>query len=253
MQCHEFDGRFHELLDLRQEPQADPLLAAHARDCPPCAALLEGERQLFKGLQDTIFPKTSPGFSQRVVRKAAANAPTYATPSHTRSATSSALFGMGALIAAALVMAVSFVWTSWPTSSSETRGKIVLGAKNRSALVIPGALHPRADNHLAAPLPRHPVVPAAGDTEARSPGLSLPGYHVGLAHYPEAIGSFAATLPGAVEQLDEVEQFAPGIRPLRVSLAMLLQALRSAMPGMYDKEPPSPHARLRLEQVERLA
>lgn len=41
MQCDEFDRRFNELLDLRQDPADDSQLAAHAGHCPQCEIALE--------------------------------------------------------------------------------------------------------------------------------------------------------------------------------------------------------------------
>ncbi|WP_164102916.1 hypothetical protein [Candidatus Laterigemmans baculatus] len=41
MRCERFDQRFHELLDLRQEPAGDPQLLEHAAECHRCQRTLE--------------------------------------------------------------------------------------------------------------------------------------------------------------------------------------------------------------------
>ena len=75
MQCHEFENRLNAVLDERGEPQADPRLAAHARDCPPCRRLLAGQRALFTGLRQSIAPPLKAAFSQQVVARAVASKP----------------------------------------------------------------------------------------------------------------------------------------------------------------------------------
>ena len=58
--------------------------------------------------------------------------------------------------------------------------------------------------------------------------------------------------PEAVEQFENVERYAPGIRPLRVSFAMLWDALRRTIPGFYDDAPDTDKAWLNPARIERI-
>jgi hypothetical protein len=49
------------------------------------------------------------------------------------------------------------------------------------------------------------------------------------------LGNFTAHLPEAVEQLDQVERYAPGIRPIRVSFTMMFDALRRVITGVESE------------------
>jgi len=72
-----------------------------------------------------------------------------------------------------------------------------------------------------------------------SPG-SLPER---LREYRGAIDNLAIALPGAAEQLDQMEQLAPGLRPFRLSLALLWNTLCRTIPGACSEEPAEPRER----------
>src|SRR5687767_4855433 len=107
MQCHEFENRLNAVLDDRSEPQADPRLAAHARDCPPCRRLLAGQRTLFTGLRRSMAPPLKAAFAQQVVARAGTSKPVGVSPAPSR-----VWLAVGALLAsaAAALLAVSLVW-----------------------------------------------------------------------------------------------------------------------------------------------
>jgi hypothetical protein len=81
---------------------------------------------------------------------------------------------------------------------------------------------------------------AANSTQRQTtqPGIRRPSQPGALAMfarprggYGEAIAEVASNLPDAVERIEEVERYAPGIRPIRVSFTMILQAFWRAIPG----------------------
>jgi hypothetical protein len=46
--------------------------------------------------------------------------------------------------------------------------------------------------------------------------------------------NLAISLPETVQRLDEVEHYAPGIKPIRISLGVLFETLWRALPGTQD-------------------
>jgi hypothetical protein len=64
--------------------------------------------------------------------------------------------------------------------------------------------------------------PPAASTRAPSPD-----------DYQIVIDELAAVIPRAARHLDEVERIAPGIRPLRESLAVIWETVRRALSGLH--------------------
>jgi hypothetical protein len=54
--------------------------------------------------------------------------------------------------------------------------------------------------------------------------------------YQGTIDNLAVALPETVQRLDEVEHYAPGIRPIRISFGVLLDALWRTLPGSHDDD-----------------
>ena len=71
--------------------------------------------------------------------------------------------------------------------------------------------------------------------------------------YGMAIADMATSLPDAVERIEEVERkYAPGIRPIRVSFAVLWEALWRSLPGLDSAAEGDREAWLRLKDAGRL-
>jgi hypothetical protein len=51
--CHQFDRRFHEVLDERLPLEQDALLNKHARQCPSCARKLQLQQRISAIVRDT--------------------------------------------------------------------------------------------------------------------------------------------------------------------------------------------------------
>lgn len=225
MQCHEFEQRLNDLLDERQSPERDQILAAHAAQCTDCRQLLVGQQVLLEGL------RTGPGvglrdrFAAAVIASHSGHAAaTQLAASRGLGADNSSLgwlVGLGLATAAAALVAVSIFLASEP-EGPQLAG--VAGANQMGGLAGEDT----------------------GKSRARAKGLSQytpdGGYGVAIAEF----------VPEAVEQFENVERYAPGIRPLRVSFAMLWDALRRTIPGLYDGAPPSDKAWLSPTNFERI-
>lgn len=240
MKCHEFEGRLHRLLDDRQLPEADPQLAAHAASCEPCGQLLAGQRVLFSGLRHAIAPPAGQ-FGTRVIARYQAE-PVEAVVLDGALAARRAwqVVGWVAATAAALALAVSIY------VSSEMRQPHVAGSgpDGKSVASLPQApLRDLAKNDSPSPSTR--------GSRPRSGSIHLIPRPIG--GYGVAIADMASSLPEAVERIEQVERYAPGIRPIRVSFAMLWDALWRSIPGLGSGDPTHDSALFSRIDVRRLA
>jgi hypothetical protein len=219
MQCHEFEQRLNDLLDERQSPESDPLLVGHAAQCADCRQFLVGQRILFEGLRHGPGVGTRDQFAAAVV---ATHAIDHASPRSYGKKSSLAWVGwLGLATAAAALVAVSIFLASEPAGQQQAGG-----AGPGQATDLAGANSASARGG------------AKGLSQYTPPG----GYGVAIAGF----------VPEAVEQMENVERYAPGIRPLRVSFAMLWDALRRTIPGFYDDAPDTDKAWLSPPRIERI-
>lgn len=250
MNCHEFETRLHSLLDDRQRPETDSAISAHAADCEPCGQMLVGQRLLLAGLARGVPGNHLPEqFASKVVagiQSQPIEAIVLQSSAVLQSPTSRRVWQVVAWIAAtaaALAIAVSIFLSSQPrrgvnvaAGRQETGTR---GGKPFEPLVAPPdrALAQRsADSHRASPL-RSGESQRAGT--GRIPLLPRTGYGVTLADMA------TSSIPQAVERIEEVERYAPGIRPIRVSFAVLWNALWRSIPGFGDEpDPKAWHGRL---------
>lgn len=223
MNCREFADRLNELLDERRNPRADRALAAHAADCQPCDELLAGHELVLATIAHLPVVPASSGFARRVVARAVPEfRPVQKLPA------SRAWLALSTLLAAAaaMLLAVSLVWYA-------RQGEPVAADPNEidrdhgSAIAGQGS-------------PRRPVV--QGGTRGGSLALGQSNWIVNVPRLPSelrrnyrgTLDNLATSLPQTVQRLDEVERYAPGIKPLRVSFRVLMEALWRAMPGGED-------------------
>jgi hypothetical protein len=215
MQCREFEDRLNLLLDERQPPEADARLADHAAACEPCGQLLAGQRLLLAGLRKWRAPGVAADFSHSVVARSqspAIEAVVLDAPAPRRRAAWLLAAGLLAAAAAALLAVSIAAWNSFGRGDSP---EIATNSQ---------------------PFPNSKALRSERIPQADGPRRSQPGAFSLLMQQPRgaygvALADMASNLPDAVEQLDEVERYAPGIRPIRVSFTMLLQAFWRAIPG----------------------
>lgn len=206
MKCHEFEHRLNELLDARLVPERDLQLCAHARVCEACSQSLAGHAALLAGLRQP-GPTLMPDFSDRVVAASLA-------PGADAELPPAAPQRSWWLVAAALATAASLLVVVGV-------GRTIRQNRLRNDLTTqgPGTSNPN----------RPDAKPKSRGIATMVPGRSAPRRY---AAYGLQLNSFAATLPEAAQHLDEVERYAPGFRPLRMSFSMLLDALCRTIPGL---------------------
>ena len=251
MKCHEFEGRLHNLLDDRQPPEADAQLVSHAANCEPCCHLLTGQRVLLAGLRRGVAHPPSGQLAQSVLARhvdachvvACHQAePMEAVVLDGSSAGRRAwrVLAWVAATAAAVAIAVTIYLSSQP-------GRPNVAASSPAVESVRPVGPSQPDRNIV----QHETRPRNGNGR-RGPSLGafqlLPrgGYGVTLADMA------TSSLPEAVERMEEVERYAPGIRPIRVSFSMLWNALWRTIPGFGSSES-DPQARHGRMDVRRLA
>jgi hypothetical protein len=214
MLCHEFEQRLNAVLDERREPACDGRLRDHAEQCDTCRELLAGQRWLLIGLRSCVTPRLADDFARRVVAGAAHREPL----AHSRSSSRLLLAG-GVLLtsAAAALVALSLAWYA--------RGGGPALAKS-----------PAASPATRRETPSLPPVRRYGSARGT---LALSEAEL-LLHLRDGMDELAVAYPGTIERIGEVERLAPGIRPLRLSIALLWDTLFRALPGVRDDRPPAP-------------
>jgi hypothetical protein len=253
MQCHEFENRLNVLLDERRVPESDPQLAAHAAECEECGRALAGQAALLGGLASLCTPELPANFSECVVAQVVEPVVPATVMPATMPARSRGLWwvvGAAATVAAVLVLAVNVgimsrrhrdraaeLANQSPTAVQRTQREKQPRPRGL-ATINPG---PAVKQPEAAP---RPTPRAAPPQVARTPapiGVAPSGEQpqplgMSLSAYRLSLENMAAGLPEAALRIDEMERIAPGIRPIRVSLVVLWDALRRAIPGMHPSE-----------------
>jgi hypothetical protein len=232
MHCREFESRLNDILDDRGPPRADTQLAAHAEACEACRRLLDGQQALWNGLVQRPLPSTSAGFARRVVQQAAPEVVI------SRGAFARRIWWALATVlstAAAVLLVVSIVWQARRGSAPQP-GESVVNVPNTT----PTTPNRAAPGGLAM---------AHGDWLIEAP--RLPSRIHGT--YRGTIDNLAVTLPETARRLDEVEHYAPGIRPIRISFGVLLDALWRTIPGSHEDSPRSTRTSYRQADLRHVA
>ena len=232
MRCREFAERLNEVLDERRTAQDDELLVAHAQDCQSCRQVLQAHDALLAGLDLIEPPAPASRFAERVV--AAANEQTFqVSPARIAPWNFARIAALIGIAAAALLAVTLFV---------NSRGRDAMAQRERAADAKDRPAKHRANGVLLS-------ATNAGRVKRAAATVVPPELHGGQSlsaarfeEYREAIHLFAERLPGAVEQLDSVEMYAPGIRPIRASFSVAIDTLRRTIPGGGDPRPGIPQA-----------
>jgi hypothetical protein len=218
MRCREFEQRLNAVLDERSDPVADEMLCAHAQTCAPCRMLLDGQQLLFSALPQSASRSPPPGFARRVVAEAAiCFAPARPQP------TSKIMLAAATLLvsAAMALLALGIVWYARTRQPADPGAEQLLAGEQKQK---PRSQRFGGDGTVAIAQPWN-----GGDWLVEAPRLPD--------HLRESLDELADTIPESLQRYGEMERLAPGIRPLRLSLALLWDTLFRALPGVPDSTP----------------
>lgn len=251
MKCTDFEDRLNELLDDRRAPQDDPALQAHAESCGDCREVLAAQESLFRGMAALQRRVPAPELGKRVLRELNTPAPVLAPlPSPPRRRNWLTLLAT----AAAVLLAVGFsIWLA--TRGNEGRAVVQPreGASRPEGLAIvhhnsDPTVKPTRPNGPLTPAPKIPAPPITVEpqsiVEQRSLSPQKPFTPEENEAYRQAMASLAShwstgTQWPQIESID-MEQYAPGIRPIRESFGVALDALLKTIPSGKKDNPPAP-------------
>ena len=245
MQCQEFESRLNDLLDQRLSPEADPPLTSHAQQCGACREVLTLQGLLWRGLKANRPAPPAHDFSARVVANVQpADAPSpVSRPARGRHwlITRGLALTAGAAVMLLGARLIFFRGENQPANlaSPSPRPNVVEpnpAPPTTLAIRSPGA-PPRN-----GPAPTSPVNDPSAAPPSLPPGAIASAFPFRLPaekdyrEYGQAMGEFAAHLPQTVEKLEEMDRVTPGIRPIRSSFSIAIEALLRTIPS--GKEPP---------------
>src|SRR5262245_20091404 len=196
MHCSEFHHRLDALLDKRENPAADPPLAAHAARCENCHEYLGQQTAVLAGLSRLKAPALDVAFSRRVVALAIAEV----RPAQSRWPLRRISWAIGVALtsAAAMLVAISAV------SYAHRPELIVTDGNAAPARVTSGSRFPRFA-FLAPPyFGQKPVAPPAPTSKVTIADVLLESPRL-----PSRLHSYRGALDelALAEHLDELEQF----------------------------------------------
>ncbi len=226
MQCREFDDRMNDVLDRRQVPERDALLLRHAGECLPCRQTLHGQAALLAGLELGEIPQPSNQFAAAVL--AQASVIPVATIVDTRRGGKKWAGAIAAFVSLAAVVIVA----------------VLINLSRQQGPARPTANKPASP--LVAPKPVEVArsLPESKETapDAIAQAVTTPGVEptapekANYQEYRDALNSFTAQLPSAVEKIDEVQQATPAIRPIRASFSLAIGTLQRTIPSRTKRD-----------------
>ena len=226
MQCREFDDRMNDVLDRRQVPERDALLLRHAGECLPCRQTLCGQAALLAGLELGETPQPSSQFAAAVLVQASVIP--VATIADTRRGGKKWAGAIAAIVSLAAVVIVAVL-----INLSRQQGPARPTAnKPASPMVAPTTVE------IARSLPeKKESVPVSIAQTVTTPGVEPTAPEKeNYQEYRDALNSFTAQLPSAVEKIDEVQQATPAIRPIRASFSMAIGTLQRTIPSRTKRD-----------------
>jgi hypothetical protein len=211
MQCLEFESRLHAVLDERRDPATDASLADHAAFCEPCSDLLAGQFAVLQAMNRLKRTGLAPEKRKRPVSK---------------------LLRPVLALAAAMLLALGVFWQI--RERNQSIGEVARG--DRPAIHLGPHVGTLAIAARGVPTNEHHLRMNGGDWLLEAPRLP---HH--LRAYRGTLGQLAISLPTALNRLDQVDQYAPGLSNLRASFDMFWHTLVPIVPAASKDDADSIH------------
>lgn len=245
MRCHELEQQLQETLDLRRPLALNAAQAAHVETCDTCRIQVQDFQQLRELLAPRKKHSGNALIAQQIVvaalqgqfsdhdevelaqGKAAPAYQGYTPATKPRSSWYVALLSLSA---------VALVGATLSMIPRQAKDSTLLVANPGSPAVaqanVPTAPAPVEEKLVAtkgAPL----VQPADPDAAAMATAPQLQTTPIGW-EYQMAISNWSKELPDAVSKLEEVQEFTPGLRPIKASFSTAIDTLLRTFPGSRD-------------------
>lgn len=239
MRCHEFKSRLHEVLDRRDDPEHDRVLREHARHCAGCRQTFLAQRRLFDLLHCRAVPVPDSDRLERLVSALEAEVQRLHGVAQVRPTGWTGRLARGwAVVAASLLLVGLATWFTRPPRPVDV-GAMAKQPANRSSPQrvvsrsphrhLPAVALPRRPGHPVSPPPANPTDSAHEELRlAWHPAellLEAPRLPARWQTYRPTVDELVVAIPQVAQRLDEVDAWAPGLRPLRLSLVRVWEAL----------------------------
>lgn len=245
MRCHDLEQQLQETLDLRRPIELSASQAAHVETCDHCRIQVQD----FQQLRDVLTPRpkhsVNANFAQQIVVAALQGqfadndelelVPGKPTPAY-RGYTPAGKQRSGWYIA---ILSLSAIVLVGATLSMIPRGQ------ENAALHVANAGSPAVAKVNVLPAPtqaqENPAVvttaplvqPTDPDAAALATMPRVQTTNIGW-EYQMAISNWSKELPEAVSKLEEVQEFTPGLRPIKASFSTAIDTLLRTFPGSRD-------------------
>jgi hypothetical protein len=256
MRCHEFESRLQAVLDARRDPEQDRILLDHARVCDDCYSTLLAQRRLLDLLRCTLPPASGDDAKDRLVAVLEAEARRQRLAACVHPARTVRTVAPRVAVLAASLLSVGLAM--WLANAALDSKRPVLAQRPASSSSAPrhGSGGPPRRHLPAVAIARRPTAPMQpSQGEANLPAVeaaSLPWHPADLLleaprlpehwqTYRPAVDELVIALPQVAQRLDVVDAWAPGLRPLRMTLVWVWEALWPATAwGHHDASEPKP-------------
>lgn len=258
MKCIDFENRLNELLDDRLSPQEDAALIGHAENCVDCREMLAAQENLFLGM--AALQRRTPwlDIGPRVLSELNTPVASINLPPPVRRP-----LRWLPLLASAAVVLIAVGVGFWIVGRNNRGSEVAQpGAKSQDkerhqglSVIQPGGR--RGQNIVPAPqvVPAPKSVPQSQAIVVAPAPTVEPRFVPPLAppqpfsQHPDIDGAIAtiasqwqSSSQWQVETIN-VEQYAPGIRPIRESFEVAIDALLKTIPqGKKEARPMPPQA-----------
>lgn len=255
MKCTDFENRLNELLDDRLSPQEDAALVSHAENCLDCREMLAAQESLFRGMAVLARRTPLPDLGTRVLGELNTPAAPISLPPVVRKP----VRWMTLLAsAAAVLVAVSVgMWIVGRNNRQPEVAQPQAKDKDRNSglsIIKPGGSRPSPDTRpqpervkpqslvVTPPAPLPSPDPLQVQPQS-APQADIDGAMASLASHWQSTQSLAGRTHWTQVESINVEQYAPGIRPIRESFEVAIDALLKTIPqGKKDSRPAPPQA-----------
>lgn len=235
MRCHEFEQQLQQTLDARLPVQLSTAQAAHATTCESCRQQAQGFQHLTALVRPARLTNLKPLLADRIVAEVisgrfadqddAESESITTIPERTYDVAPRRLSGwMVALLSLSAVVLLG-VGLIAVTKRGEAPNVPAVATRTLPQSPAP-AVQPSAVAAASTPASATPTSPAGPE-----------GSPIAIAKswdYPIAISAWPKDFPEAVSKLEEVEEYAPGFRPIKASFTTAIDTLMQTWPVGKD-------------------
>lgn len=237
MRCHEFEQQLQLNLDSRQGNMLTAAQAEHAAHCEACRRQAQDFQQLVSSLRPATSWQVPPVLAQQIVAEVlkgrfadmdeleeaeANNAVAPSSPLYDVAPRRMSGWMLGLLaLSAVMLMGVGIAIVGQGKKEQNAPALV------NSQPILPKKSPTQAEKQVVKSLPANSGTPSAVNSQGTEPSSTS---ETTSWEYSTAIASLPKDIPDAVSKLEEVEEYAPGFRPIRASFSTAIDTLKRTWP-----------------------